>query len=116
MERSNFFVQVTEPNQSLQDLLCQLEPLERNPEPTRPDDVIFRWERQIFQRLPKSGAVLFSVKTGLTKLSEMSSSDLRNFAIEARSWPEDVANYKRRNLWGDCALKFCDSMADVESK
>ncbi|MCJ1461413.1 hypothetical protein MMC07_000010 [Pseudocyphellaria aurata] len=116
MERSNFFVQVTEPTQSLQDLLCQLEPLEGNPKPTRPDDVIFRWERQIFQRLPQSGAVLFSVKTSLTKLTEMSPSDLRDFAIEARSWPEDVANYKRRNLWGDCALNYCDSMVDLESK
>ena len=116
MERFNFFVQVTEPNQTLQDILCQLESLEANPEPTRPDDVVFRWERQVFRRLPKSGAVLFSVKTGLTKLSDMNASELRDFAIEARSWPEEVANYKLRNLWGDCALQFCDSMAGVESE
>lgn len=116
MERSNFFVQVTEPNQNLQDILCQLESLEFNSGPSRPDDVVFRWERQIFRRLPKSGAVLFSVKTGLTKLSDMNSSELREFAMEARSWPDGVAKYKRRNIWGDCALRFCDSMADVESE
>lgn len=116
MERSNFFVQVTEPNQTLEDILCPLESLEGNPKPTRPEDVVFRWERQIFRRLPKSGAVLFSVKTGLTKLSEMNPSELRDFAKEARSWPEGVANYKRRNIWGDFALKFCDSMAGVESE
>lgn len=115
MERPNFFVQVTEPNQTLQDTLCWLDSPERNPEPTRPDDVVFRWERQVFRRLPKSGAVLFSVKTSLRKLSEMNSTELRDFAIEARSWPEDVANYKRRNIWGAFALKFCDSVAGVES-
>lgn len=109
MERSSFFVQVTEPSQTLSDILCQLEPM-TGIRARCPDDIIFRLERQVFRRLPKTGAVLFSVKTRLLRLRELNALELRNFAIEARSWPEETAKYKGFSEWGPCALQFCDSM------
>ena len=109
MERSSFFVQVTEPGQTLSDILCQLEPM-TGMRARCPDDVLFRLERQVFRRLPKTGAVLFSVKTRLIRLTELSAPELRNFAAEARSWPEETARYKGISEWGPCALGFCDSM------
>jgi hypothetical protein len=109
MERSNFFMQVTQPDQPLSDIFCQLEPMTGR-RPQGPGDIIFRLERQVFRRLPKSGAVLFSVKTRLVRLTELSAAELRDFAAEARSWPEDIAQYKGMAEWGPCALEFCDSM------
>lgn len=108
MERSNFFIQVTEPSQTLSDILCQLEPM-AGIKARCPGDIIFRLERQVFRRLPKSGAILFSVKTRLIRLTELSAPELRKFAVEARSWPEDIARYKGMPDWGQCALQFCDS-------
>lgn len=109
MERSSFFVQVTEPGQTLSDILCQLEPM-AGIRPRFPSDIIFRQERQVFRRLPNSGAVLFSVKTRLIQLTELTAPELRNFAVEARSWPEETARYKGISDWGPCALQFCDAM------
>jgi hypothetical protein len=108
MERSNFFMQVTEPTQPLSEIFCQLKPMKGIPARC-PDDIIFRLERQVFRRLPKSGAVLFSVKTRLIRLIDLSAPELRDFAAEARSWPEDIAKYKGMPDWGQCALQFCDS-------
>ena len=109
MERSAFFIQVTQPSQTLSDILCQLEPMV-GVRARCPGDIIFRLERQVFRRLPKTGAVLFSVKTRLIRLTELSVPELRNFAVEARSWPESTARYKGIHDWGECALQFCDSM------
>lgn len=109
MERSNFFIQVTEPSQTLSDIFCQLEPM-KGTRARCPGDIIFRLERQVFRRLPRSGAVLFSVKTRLIRLTELSAPELRDFAAEARSWPEDIAKYKGMLDWGQCALQFCDSV------
>lgn len=115
MERWNFFVQVTEPGQSLSDILCQLEPMD-DTIASKPEDILIRWERQTFRRLPKSGAILFSVKTDLVRFIDLNAESLRDFAIETRSWPEEVANYKRRNEWGECALQYCDSMQKNQDK
>lgn len=109
MERSSFFIQVTEPGQTLSDILCQLEPMV-GIRARCPDDILFRLERQVFRRLPHTGAILFSVKTRLIRLTELSAPELRNFAVEARSWPEETARYKGISEWGPCALEFCDSM------
>ena len=109
MERSNFFIQVTEPSQTLSDIFCQLDPM-KGTRARCPGDIIFRLERQVFRRLPRSGAVLFSVKIGLILLTDIIALDLRDFASEARSWPEDIAKYKGMLDWGQCALQFCDSI------
>jgi hypothetical protein len=108
MERSAFFVQVVRPGQSLIDILCQLEAYGTvDPWMVQARDVLFRRERQAFRRLPKSGAVVFSVKTTITPLERLGDEDLLGFAKEVSSWPGEVAVYKGRDVWGQCAMEFC---------
>lgn len=74
-----------------------------------PWNILIRQERQVFRRLPRSGALLFSVKTYMHNLIDLSLDELRAFAAEVRKLPDDVAGYKGRHIWGDCVLKFCDA-------
>lgn len=115
MERASFFVQVNEPGQPLPDILCQLEPMGRRIA-DEANDIVFRWECQKFRRLPKTGAILFSVKTELVQLTDMDSKELNDFAIEAKGWPDEVATYKRRHEWGECAFRFCDTAQKMQKE
>ena len=107
--RVALFVQVIDPNESMSDILCQLEAPSGRKKPGHPGNVLIRRERQTFRRLPKSRAVLFTVKTELEKLTEVKAKDLQELATEIRSWPAEVANYKGRDQWGKCVLDFCDA-------
>lgn len=108
MERSTFFVQVARPGQSLSDIMCPLEAGGTvDPSMVGAEDVLLRRERQAFRRLPKSDAVVFSVKTTITPLESLGSEDLLGFAKEVISWPDEVAAYKGRDIWGQCAMEFC---------
>lgn len=108
MERSAFFVQVARPEQSHSDILCQLEACGTvDPWMVNARDVLLRRERQTFRRLPKSDAVVFSVKTAITPLESLGDEDLLGFAKEVSSWPGEVAIYKGRDVWGRCAMEFC---------
>lgn len=113
VERNPYFVQVANlETMDLADILCQVIPLPVDAIPTNPEHIILRRERQTFRRLPKTGAVIFSVKTWLQKLTELNEDQLRVFRKDVTSWSEDVALYKGRNGWGDCALKYCSSVLD----
>ena len=109
LERSALFVQVTEPDESISEMLCQLEAPPEDKAPSRPENVLIRQERQTFRRLPRSEAVLFTVKTSLQKLTELIGKDLLDLAGEIRSWPAELARYKGRDRWGKCVLDFCDA-------
>jgi hypothetical protein len=67
-----------------------------------------RRERQTFRKLPKSGAILFAVKTALTPLQDLDQEERLNLAREIRSWPENIAAYKGRDFWGECVLDFIE--------
>lgn len=108
MERSTFFVQVTQLGQSLSDILCQLEACSNaNPSTVEASGILLRRERQTFRRLPKSDAVVFTVKTTIMPLTGLGNEDLLGFAREMKSWPDEVAVYKGRDVWGECAVKYC---------
>lgn len=110
MERSNYFVEVKGANEDLYSTLFRPDALsEENPIP-RPCDIIIRRERQTFRKLPQSGALLFGVKTTLTTLDELPIEELRNLVREMDSWPEEVANYKGKDIWGPPVLDFCKQM------
>jgi len=110
MERSARFVQVADLRTDLAHILCKPEPLDYGTKPTGPQHVIIRSERQTFKRLPKTDAILFAVKTALRPLTELSVSELRTFKEEASSWPEEVAKYKGRQCWEECAFDYCDDV------
>ncbi len=59
----------------------------------RPDQIYFRSERQSLRRMPRTGAILFTIRTyyeSVTKLAEEPGIPGR-MASAIRSWPQDVA-------------------------
>jgi Protein of unknown function (DUF3445) len=104
MERSNFFVQTT--------------PTLFHPHPfptsttgvLRVHDLVIRHEKQTFRRLPKSNAILFTVRTYMDYLIDLDEGELADFAVAVRAWPGNVASYKGRDFWGPVALNYCDEM------
>lgn len=108
MGRSAVFVQVTQEGQSAADILCQLEPNKVDPSEVKAENIVIRREKQTFHKLLSTGAVLFTVKTTITPLRDLNEDDLLNFAKEVAGWPDALAKYKGRNVWGDCVLQYCE--------
>ncbi|KAL4934426.1 heme-dependent oxidative N-demethylase family protein [Aspergillus undulatus] len=116
MERSNYFVEVKRPDEDLFDILYRPTTLsEDNPDPS-PQDLVIRRERQTFRRLPRTGTIVFGVKTFLTTLDELPMQELENLAREMKSWPEHVGEYKGREIWGAKALEFFEQRREEQKK
>lgn len=73
-----------------------------------PEWIVVRRERQTFTRLEESLAVVFTVRTTMTRLTSLDYKDLNGLAKEIRAWSEDVATYRRYDIWGDTVLHYCD--------
>ncbi|KAL8784248.1 MAG: hypothetical protein Q9213_004070 [Squamulea squamosa] len=70
----------------------------------------FRSERQSLRRLPRSGGVVFTIRTyfePITKVVEEPGVPGR-LASAVRSWGDDVARYKGRERYGDVLLEYLD--------
>lgn len=70
----------------------------------------FRSERQSFRRLPRSGGVVFTIRTyfePITKIVREPGVPGR-LASAVRSWGDDVARYKGRERYGDVLLEYLD--------
>jgi alpha-1,2-mannosyltransferase len=70
----------------------------------------FRSERQSLRRLPRTGAVVFTIRTyfePITKIVEEPYVPGR-LASAIRSWGHDVAKYKGREKYGDVLLEYLD--------
>jgi len=75
-----FFVQVRPPGESLAETLFIQEPNDFFPGNVNnlwPRDIIIKRERQTFCRLPKTNAVVFTVKTSITPLVRFPKEELR---------------------------------------
>ena len=108
MERQGDFVQVADlETGSLSETLCQTEALEHAIPPQDPRQIILRSERQTFRRLPHTQAIVFAVKTSMRTLVDLNDAELTAFQREMESWPDDFAEYKGRNCWGDCVNAYC---------
>lgn len=107
MERSNYFIEVKRPNETLSDILYRPGPLcEKEHNSPSPQEIIIRRERQTFRRLPRTGAIVFGVKTYLTTIDQLPLQELENLVTEMRSWPDHVGQYKGRDVWGANVLEF----------
>jgi len=74
------------------------------------DRVRFRTERQSLRRLPRSGAIIFTIRTYIepvTKLAQEPGVPGR-MADAIRSWTPDVAEYKGQYLYKDAVLDYLD--------
>lgn len=75
-----------------------------------PDMIQLRTERQTLRRLPKSGAIIFTIRTYLTPIVELGKEPgiPGRLASALRSWPDDVADYKGRTRYFDVLAQYMD--------
>lgn len=68
----------------------------------------FRSERQTLRRLPKSGAVVFTIRTYFEPVTKIAEEDFvpGRLASAVRSWGDDVSKYKGKEKYGDLLLEF----------
>lgn len=76
----------------------------------RPQDLVMRTERQTLRKLPKSGAVLFTIHTHMVPIEVMAKEPgvPGRLAYAMRNWPEDVSWYKAASLYREVVLPFLD--------
>ncbi|KAL3475910.1 hypothetical protein BJX99DRAFT_247236 [Aspergillus californicus] len=70
----------------------------------------FRSERQSLRRLPKTGAVVFTIRTYFEPVTGVAEEDYvpGRLASAVRSWGPDVERYKGREKYGDVLLEYLD--------
>jgi hypothetical protein len=103
MERYNLFIQTT--NELFQD-----GPEAPPPSPLilRPEHISVRRERQTFTRLEKSGAVLFTVRTYMQPLTELSNEEVEGLVSQIQGWESMMKTYKGWDHWGSVVGGWCE--------
>jgi len=76
----------------------------------------FRCERQSLRRLPRSGAVVFTIRTYVHPIVEIAEEPgvAGRLASAIRSWDEDVARYKGREKYQEVLLEYLDRKHDEQ--
>ncbi|KAF9651806.1 hypothetical protein BDM02DRAFT_3110278 [Thelephora ganbajun] len=82
-----------------------------------PEMIILRTERQTLRRLPKTGAILFTIRTYTTPVVELVQEPgiPSRLASAVRSWPDVVAKYKSREAFGEVLLSYLDEWATKQA-
>lgn len=70
----------------------------------------FRSERQTLRRLPRSGGVVFTIRTYFEPVKKIAEEDHvpGRLASAVRSWGDDVSRYKGKEKYGEVLLEFLD--------
>jgi len=70
----------------------------------------FRSERQSLRRLPRSGGVVFTIRTYFEPITEICKEPYvpGRLASAIRSWGDDVNKYKGRERYGEVLLEYLD--------
>lgn len=70
----------------------------------------FRTERQTLRRLPRSGGVVFTIRTYFEPILKVAQEKgvPGRLASAIRSWGEETANYKGREKYGEVLLGYLD--------
>jgi len=71
----------------------------------------FRSERQSLCRLPRSGGVVFTIRTYFHPMTEICDEPYvpGRMAAAVRSWSDDVARYRGRQQFGEVLLEYLDN-------
>ncbi|KAG6865724.1 hypothetical protein C0991_012370 [Blastosporella zonata] len=93
-------------------------------QPTRPiptpSNIRLRSERQTLRRLPRTGAILFGIRTYLTPIEQLAQEPgvARRLAGALRGWGEDIGEYKGKNGggWWDVVLDYLDKKVDEKGE
>lgn len=73
------------------------------------NQVHYRSERQVLTKLPKSGAIVFTIRTYLLPLAQIKSEgkEVCDRLIGAiKGFPKDIAHYKRSDEWGEAVIQY----------
>ncbi|KAF2760102.1 hypothetical protein EJ05DRAFT_492029 [Pseudovirgaria hyperparasitica] len=72
----------------------------------------FRSERQSLRRLPRSGGVLFTIRTYFHPITSIAQEPYvpGRLASAIRSWGDDVSRYKGKEQYGEVLLEYLDKM------
>ncbi|KAJ7272582.1 hypothetical protein B0H12DRAFT_1043714 [Mycena haematopus] len=83
-----------------------------------PQTLRLRTERQTLRRLPRSGAIVFTIRTYLVPVEELAREPgvSRRFASAVRSWPEGVREYKGERRYGDVLVRYLEVMGAREEE
>ena len=73
-----------------------------------PQHIIVRREHQVFRRLPKSGAIVFSTRTEVRRLTDLDVQERRELVNEIRAWDPKVALRKGKELWQRAVIGYCE--------
>ncbi|KAH7916776.1 hypothetical protein BJ138DRAFT_1131787 [Hygrophoropsis aurantiaca] len=90
---------------------------EANPEAwLSPSTLRLRTERQTLQRLSRTGAIVFGIRTYMFKVEELAqeSGVPGRLASAVRSWPEDVGVYKGRDMFREVLVRYLDECAEKD--
>jgi alpha-1,2-mannosyltransferase len=70
----------------------------------------FRSERQSLRRLPRSGGVVFTIRTYFHPITEIAEEPYvpGRLASAVRSWGDDVSRYKGKERYQDVLLDYLD--------
>lgn len=70
----------------------------------------FRSERQTLRRLPRSGGVVFTIRTYFHPITEICEEPYvpGRLASAVRSWGDDVSKYKGKERYQDVLLEYLD--------
>ncbi|HSK38262.1 MAG TPA: DUF3445 domain-containing protein [Arenibaculum sp.] len=79
--------------------------------------LFLRVERQTLSRLPRTGAVLFTIRTYIRPLGDLAGrpADAARFAATLRGLPDEVARYKGLASFRNAAVEWLDRMAGAEA-
>lgn len=74
------------------------------------EDLYFRSERETLRRLPRSKAILFTIRPYFHPITEIAQEEgvPGRLASAIRSWPQDVAQYRGKNKYEHILLKYLD--------
>ncbi|PSN64318.1 hypothetical protein BS50DRAFT_602058 [Corynespora cassiicola Philippines] len=78
----------------------------------------FRSERQSLRRLPRSGGVVFTIRTYFHPITEICEEPYvpGRLASAVRSWGDDVSRYKGKERYQDVLLEYLDMKHDEQVK
>lgn len=78
----------------------------------------FRSERQSLRRLPRSGAVVFTIRTYFEPITEIVKEPYvpGRLASAIRSWGDDVSRYKGKEKYAEVLLEYLDQKHEEQVK
>lgn len=94
--------------------LHQPDPPRLHPAPPEvPHGLWLRSERQTLRRLPRTGAIVFTIRTQQVPVAvlEQRPDVAVGMAAAIRSWPEDLVAYRSADRWMTQALTWLDTLA-----